>query len=553
MIRRFAIVATIVTLVLLAACAAPTATAPTVTPVPPSVPVVTLPPVGVTVLPSDLGNPPGRIATSTPTPASVTTPDSASQPQTPPAADTSPTQLASSGIVSYDAALRQQSRGDLNLVNYKTLYQMKWELNADVSQLHGTSKVTFANQTSKPLNEIYFRLFANAAGDQNIIVNSVQIGGKAAKSDLQTQDTVLHIPLATPLRINGVIQIDLDYTVTPPTADAKRYNEFVHLDWITTLPTVYPLIPADDDQGWHLELPPPYGDLVYAPSSIYDVSITTPSLYKVIASGQMVQETQQGGQTTRRFIGAPMRDFDANISNTLIESSKMVNDVAVNSWYLPIHTSGGKQALQWTGDAMSVYENRFGPYPFKELDLVESPTSAGGIEYPGLITVASNFYNDAGQLKFFEFATVHETAHQWFYSTVGNDQVNHPWLDESLVQYASLIYFQDHYGAAIANALEKAVFDQPYQQGKTKYGDMLVGMPVTAYDEDSYGIFVYAKGPKFFHALRDQMSDALFFKGLQTYYQQFKFRIAQPQDLLNVLNQVSGQNLKPLFDEWVGM
>ena len=32
---------------------------------------------------------------------------------------------------------------------------------------------------------------------------------------------------------------------------------------------------------------------------------------------------------------------------------------------------------------------------------------------------------------------VHETAHQWFYSLVGNNQARDPWLDESLAEWAT--------------------------------------------------------------------------------------------------------------------
>ena len=34
-------------------------------------------------------------------------------------------------------------------------------------------------------------------------------------------------------------------------------------------------------------------------------------------------------------------------------------------------------------------------------------------------------------------AVVHETAHQWFYSLVGDDQARDPWLDESLAEWAT--------------------------------------------------------------------------------------------------------------------
>jgi aminopeptidase N len=193
-----------------------------------------------------------------------------------------------------------------------------------------------------------------------------------------------------------------------------------------------------------------------------------------------------------------------------------------------------------------------GPYPFKELDLVESPTSAGGIEYPGLITVSTALYADPGQLNFFEFTTAHETAHQWFYSTVGNDQINHPWLDEALVQYMTLVYFEDRYGKDVARGIQENFFDKQYAAAKDRYGDRKIGLPIAAYDQEAYGAFIYSKGPKFFQAVRDQIGDEAFFRSLQTYYERFKHRNAAPRDLMTVLNEVSGMDLAPLFEQWVG-
>ncbi len=546
MIRRIAIVL----FILLTACGVPALSTPTAAPRPTTINLPTQPPVAPTILPSDFGKlrPSTTPVQQGPAPTSV--PPTTVVPQAAPS--TPIPQSALPSAAQYAVALRPPFQNDINLISGMTLYEMKWDVSPDASALNGTQRVTFTNRTGQPLNEIFFRLFANYPGSEGKIdVSAVRIGGNQVQTELQVQNTALRVPLTTPLAPNASIQIELDYTVSAPTNDPVRYSEFTHKDWITTLPTIYPLIPAYDDKGWHLELPPPYGDLVYADSSIYDVTITTPAQYNVIASGQLVQETKQRNQVTRHFIGAPMRDFHADVSNTLVKSSNQLDGVTVNSWYLPIHADAGKRALDWVVNAMQIYQNRFGPYPFKELDLVETPTSAGGIEYPGLITVASNLYADPGQLNFFEFATVHETAHQWFYSIVGNDQVNHPWLDESLVEYASLIYFQDRYGPATGQQIQEMFFDKQYEAARTKYGDRPVGLPISAYDEEAYGAFIYAKGPKFYQAVRAQIGDALFFKALQTYYQKFKYRIAQPQDIVDVFNQVSGQDITPLYNKWI--
>lgn len=524
--------------VILAGCGVSAVPSPTAVPQPTVIALPSQPPIGATLLPSDLG---GTRVPVTPSPV----PDA---PSTPATAAPVPTPA----VVSFDFALRPQFKQDLNIPLNKTVYSMSWDLNDDLSQLTGSQRVIFVNRTGKTLNEVYFRLFANYPNEEGgIQVTSVMVNGHGAVTTLEAQNTALRVALGVPLVPERMLIMQLKYVVTIPRSAAVRYADFVNAGWITTLPTVYPIIPAYDDAGWHIEVPPPYGDLVYADSSVYDVTITTPAQYKVIASGQLVEEVNKGARISRRFLGAPMRDFEANISGSLVSSSAMVDDITVNSWYQPAHAESGKRALDWTVAAMKVYEKRFGPYPFKELDLVESPTTAGGIEYPGLITVASNLYTDPGQVNFFEFATVHETAHEWFYSTVGNDQVNNPWMDEAMAQYASLVYFEDTYGKQTAETIQINSFDTQYEKAKAKYGDRPAGLPVSAYDENAYGAFVYAKGPKFFQAVRDQIGDDAFFKALQTYFQNFKYLIATPADLVKAFNDASGQDITPLFKTWI--
>ncbi len=94
---------------------------------------------------------------------------------------------------------------------------------------------------------------------------------------------------------------------------------------------------------------------------------------------------------------------------------------------------------------MKSYDQRIGAYPFSELDVVATPTSAGGIEYPGLVVIADSLYKE--DTTFREVVVAHEVAHQWWYSLVGNDQIDEPWLDEAFAQFTTALYYRDRYGA----------------------------------------------------------------------------------------------------------
>ena len=202
--------------------------------------------------------------------------------------------------------------------------------------------------------------------------------------------------------------------------------------------------------------------------------------------------------------------------------------------------------------AVETFNARFGPYPYSELDLVSTATSALGVEYPGIMALTERLY-DREYGQYLESTTAHEVAHQWFYNVVGNDQVDEPWLDEALTQYATLLYFTDQYGAAGEQGFRESL------QGRWSRADgeeIPIGLPVAAYSEGgeyagTYGAIVYGRGPLFFEALQEEMGQEAFDAFLRDYYQRYQWGIATTEGLRALAEQHCGCNLQALFEEWV--
>jgi aminopeptidase N len=166
-----------------------------------------------------------------------------------------------------------------------------------------------------------------------------------------------------------------------------------------------------------------------------------------------------------------------------------------------------------------------------------------------LVVVAKQLYGQ--EEGFFEFATVHETAHQWWYGLVGNDQVDDPWVDEALAQYSTLLYYERVKGPATADAIRDHYFERPYD-GLVKEGDDVpVGQPVRAFGEADYGPVVYAKGPLFLQALRDEVGTDVFLRVLREYLKIYQYEIATPEGFLAIAEEASGQELDDLYGEWI--
>jgi aminopeptidase N len=346
------------------------------------------------------------------------------------------------------------------------------------------------------------------------------------------------------------VEIGLTFGGTIPTDPASGYAQYGYYDGVLALPNVYPMIPVYDDEGWNVELAASYGDAAFTDTAFYLVRVTLPDDVLLVTSGVVVGRQENGdGTATHTAVSGPMRDFNLVASADYEMVSERVGQVEVTSYYRSGALAGGQRALDYAAGSLRVYERLFGAYPFSELDVVATPTRAGGIEYPGLIVVAEELYDREG--GFFELATAHEVAHQWWYSLVGNDQLDEPWLDEALTQYATLLYFEQRYGQEVAERVRESVFERPYAVLQEQGMDMAIGLSVAAYSEGLYGAVVYGKGPLFFHALREQVGDETFTAILRTYYERYRYGVAYPADLLSVAEEVSGQELDALYEEWV--
>jgi hypothetical protein len=61
----------------------------------------------------------------------------------------------------------------------------------------------------------------------------------------------------------------------------------------------------------------------------------------------------------------------------------------------------------------------------------------------------------------------------------------------------------------------------------------------------------YGKSLMLWHMLRLQLGYEKFVRGLQRFYQRFRFRRASYTDLSRVFSEIAGQDLQPFFDQWV--
>ncbi len=463
------------------------------------------------------------------------------------------------GLEVYQPAMRPEFWGDVDTVAQSgaSRYTIEARLdpqtfdNEDGLMLEGLERVQYTNTETVALEEIYFRLYPNLpAYNGDMDIKTVVVNGRVVEPELQAENTALRVPLMQPLAPGESIDISLMYTLLIPTEPEFGYNIFVYTDDTITLAGFYPAVAVYDESGWDTGIPPYYGDAPYLDVALYQVQLTVPQEMVVTASGSEVgRQKNNDGTQTLSLVSGPIREFYIAMGLDYEVASETVDGIVVNSHYPGQVEEGGQQALRNAADALRVYNQAFGPYPYAEFDIVATPTTAGGIEYAGIVAINQQLYEFPGM--FFQQAIAHEVAHQWWYNVVGNHQVEEPWLDESLTNYSTVLYWEAVAGEEEVAQVIDGYFLGPYKKAQETNQDRPVVGPVSDFSERDYGIIVYGKGPLFFEALREKVGDETYLDILQTYYQQYKYQIATGEELLNVIETVSGRKIDPLFEQWM--
>ncbi len=221
---------------------------------------------------------------------------------------------------------------------------------------------------------------------------------------------------------------------------------------------------------------------------------------------------------------------------------------------------------------LSFYEQRLGPYPFGDLDVVEIPGAAeygffsGAIAYgiapPGMVMITGEAYNPrktlgAGAVSHGVNARLaHEIAHQWFPHQAGPADQRDDWLSESVAEYLSGLLM----GAASPDTRTAMGFPQmldAWRQyartvcrdaGPIEAAEMLSGPD--AYEKRS--CLLYDRGPLVLHMLRAMAGDERFFAILRRVLAVGALRPVRTADLQAAAREVLKADLGWFFDDWYG-
>lgn len=447
----------------------------------------------------------------------------------------------------------------------------KYTIDAKLDGNTLTASVTcdYVNNTDVPLTELWFHLYPNAfregaqfspvaAADisyaypdgrsySELTVSSVAVDGSATDVNIAGADeNILSVSLGGTLDPTERATVKIDYTVKLP----KIRHRFGYTDDSVNLANFYPVACVYRDGAFCAD---PYystGDPFFSEVADYTVNLEASSELVGAFTGTVDSKTESDGVTSYKISANNVRDFAA-VFGKYEKMSGAAGTTVVNYYYYS--DSEPEHALNTAIAAVKTFGELFGAYEYPEYSVVQTGFVHGGMEYPCLSMISDKYTGDA-----YNDVIVHETAHQWWYSAVGNDQVKYAWLDEGLAEYSTMMFYEtntDGYNYTFAGKRADALtaymlYCETYKNNGL--GDTSMTRATSEYaNATEYSYMTYVKGALMLDDIRNTVGDAAFKKGLRTYYSENKFGIAEPQDLIGAMERASKCRLDGLFESWL--
>ena len=438
-------------------------------------------------------------------------------------------------------------------------YDLDLELQEEGRAYAGRARITVLNRTGSPLDELVLRLYPNAPViyGGKVSLEAVTVDGQPVEPEIFLSDgTAVRLPLPEPLPPEASARVVARFRGQVPTdfGSDEVYGIFNRTSDgpVVTLANWYPLLAAWADGKWYAEPVIGEGDAVVSEVGLYRVRVAVPAGWSLVATGSIVEQRQADGYTFYEMVSGPVREFTVVASPAYTPREERVGGVRLVHWGLEAGETAWDEALDVARGSVSVFEERFGPYPYAELEVAAIPMrNAAGVEYPGLALIGAELYTSDRGRSFLPVAVAHEVAHQWWYGVVGNDVIRAPWQDEALTTYSSLLYFEAERPATFARLIKA------YEREVEKFEEeadisTAIAQPLRAFKgrSEAYGIVVYLKGALFFHELRQRLGDDLFFQALRAYYARYQYRIAPAEALLDIFEEACGCSLDEVYREW---
>jgi len=298
----------------------------------------------------------------------------------------------------------------------------------------------------------------------------------------------------------------------------------------------------------------------------YELTLTVPEKWEAVSNGVLKEKKQQNDKSIFVFDRTkPISSYlFAFAAGKFYKKQRHVNGREMTMYYREtdsVKVNRNEQevfdlhrkSLTWLEDYTRIR------YPFDKFDFVLIPSfQYGGMEHPGSI-----FYNESS-LFLDEHAPVnrqlsrasliaHETAHMWFGDLVTMDWFNDVWMKEVFANFMAAKIVQPSF-PDIDHRLRFLLAHYPsaYEVDRSAGANPIIQPLENLKNAGTlYGAIIYQKAPIVMRHLERKIGEELMQQSLRDYLKKFSYGNARWDDLIQIIDEKSPENIEAWSNVWV--
>ncbi len=473
--------------------------------------------------------------------------------------------------------------------------------------LNGDISMEYTNNSPDTLTYIYIHLWPNAYshdrtnyaeqmaenGETDFYYSKSAKRGNISELSFKVNDKpveyfssrnipdVARIDLPQPLLPGAKLKIETPFKVKIPEVTSRlghTKQAYFISQWFPK-PAVY------DKKGWH---PLPYlnyGEF-YSEVGSYDVRITLPKNYVVMATGNCMDESENAWLdelSKKEFPSDTLykKSWPASSAETktlhfhednvhdfawfadkrwVVRKDTVVSPgsgelVTCYAAFLPESQKQWRHGTEYLRKTIKSYGSLVGAYPYKTIKAIEGDMHAGGgMEYPTVTVI------DRDARYMLKTVIIHEAGHNWFYGILATNERDHAWMDEGLNSFYEQRTLRDY---DLYDTVQKVndtgrylVITSPVRPESIVYfhetgvhTDQALEQTSANFTEINYGIDVYYKTALMLHWLEAYMGEENYKAGMQDYYNTWKHKHPYPEDFKASMAKHTDKNIDWFFTD----
>lgn len=284
---------------------------------------------------------------------------------------------------------------------------------------------------------------------------------------------------------------------------------------------------------------------------------TVDEKYQVISNGTLVDVKENASARTRTWHWKMDQPFSSYLISIIVGKYAEVKGdykgIPVSSYVYPDKLEDGKVSFGKLPQMVAHFSEVLDfDYPHSKYAQTMVRDFGGAMENITATTMTDTAMHDsrASSDVSSDGIVSHELAHTWFGNMITCKDWSELWLNESFATFFESVWLERDKGKSDyfyeMHKNQQAYYQAWWQGARRPIVTLRYSDPDALFDT-----YAYPRGAAVINMIRFVLGEELFWKAMRHYVKKYQWQVVETQNLVQAIEEATGQNLQWFIDQWV--